>query len=159
MPPPLKRMPSGNRCKGRGYMLQGQHPRKGGLTAPVGFPVSRGFTPLKTPTKGKPLDSLPQGCRPDTRPTGRRLESRQSSRSGRVTGRQGRESQPCDRSGARAGGSTAAPLLVLTRCQPSFCPPIILDGNSPVCVHKSVTTASLTMLTKHALRHKSALGN
>ena len=29
----------------------------------------------------------------------------------------GRESQPCDRSGARAGGSTAAQLLVLSRSE------------------------------------------
>jgi len=50
---------------------------------------------------------------------------RQSCRSGRALPA-GRESQPCDRSGARAGGSTAAPLLVLPRCQTSILPAIIL---------------------------------
>lgn len=45
-------------------MLQGQHPRQGGADCPRWIPRFKGFHPLKTPTKGKRLDSLPQGVPP-----------------------------------------------------------------------------------------------
>jgi len=85
-------------------------------------------------------------------PTVRRLESRQSLRSGRVTGRQGRESQPCDRSGARVGGSTAAPLLVLTRGETFFLA-IILAEIRAFCFHKTVKATGLEMSFMYEVMH------
>ena len=55
---------AGNSSKGRGYMLQGQHPRRRGLTAPLDSPFQRGLTPRKPRPKARPLDSHPQDVPP-----------------------------------------------------------------------------------------------
>jgi hypothetical protein len=54
-----------------------------------------------------------------------------------------RESQPCDRSGARAGGSTATPLLVLARSQTTFFPALILDKNPRIRFHRPMIPETL----------------
>jgi len=116
VPPPLKRMPSGNRCKGRGYMLQGQHPRRRGLTAPLDSPFQGVFTPLKTSTKGVASGLAPGGraalapC-----PTVSRLDTPQSRRSGLAFGKQGRKSHHIRPHRGASWWLDRRPVLVLHR--------------------------------------------
>jgi len=101
-------------------MLQEQHRAKRGLTAPLDSPF-QGVSPPEIPDQRQA-----SGLAPARRaalapcPTVRRLDTAKACRSGRADGKAGRESQPCDRSGAGVGRSTAAPLLVLIRGQTSL---------------------------------------
>ena len=96
----------------------------------------------------QPLDSHPQGVPPlhPAQPCAGWIPPKLPLWTG--NGKAGRESQPCDRSGARAGGSTAAPLLVLPRCQTSFLDDSSCE-NSQVRCHKPMITAALKKSPVH----------
>ena len=80
-------------------------------------------------------------------PTVRQLDIAKACRSGRADGNAGWESQQCDRSGARAGDSPAAPLLDLTRAE-TFFREINLDRNSRVCIHKCLIIRAITRISR-----------
>lgn len=59
---------AGNSSKGRGYMLQGQHPRRRGLTAPLDSPF-HGVSPPENPDQRRGLWTRNgRACRPCTLP-------------------------------------------------------------------------------------------